>query len=44
MTGYVKNFGSNKTTSFKASDNKLLRKYTKIWVRINNLMHIKLDR
>ena len=44
MTGYVKNFDSNKTTSFKASDNKLLRKYTKIWVRISNLMNIKLDR
>ena len=44
MTGYVKNFDSNKTTSFQASDNKLLRKYTKIQVRINNLMNIKLDR
>ena len=27
MIGYVKNFDSNKTMSFKASDNKLLEKY-----------------
>ena len=25
MIGYVKNFDSNKTTSFKVSDNKLLK-------------------
>ena len=31
MTGYVKNFDSNKTTSFEARDSKLLRKYNKIW-------------
>ena len=31
MIGYVKYFGSNKTMSFKVNDNKLLRKYTKIW-------------
>ena len=28
MTGYVKCFESNKTISFKISDNKLLKKYT----------------
>ena len=31
MIGYIKYFGSNKTMSFKVNDNKLLRKYTKIW-------------
>ena len=31
MIGYVKYFGSNKAMSFKVNDNKLLRKYTKIW-------------
>ena len=31
MIGYVKCFDSNKTMSFKVSDNKLLKKYTKIW-------------
>ena len=31
IIGYVKHFHSNKTMSFKASDNKLLKKYNKIW-------------
>ena len=43
MIGYVKLFDSNKTMSFKASDNKLLKKYTKIWERVSNLMNIKFD-
>ena len=30
MIGYVKNFDSNKTMSFKVGDNKLLKKYNKI--------------
>ena len=30
MIGYVKNFDSNKTMSFKVTDNKLLKKYIKI--------------
>ena len=30
MIGYVKNFDSNKTMSFKVSDNKLLKKCNKI--------------
>ena len=43
MNGYVKHFDSNKTISFKVSDNKLLKKYTKIWGRISNLMNMKSD-
>ena len=31
MVGYVKHSDSNKTMYFKVSDNKLLKKYTKIW-------------
>ena len=31
MVGYVKHFDGNKAMSFKVSDNKLLKKYTKIW-------------
>ena len=31
VIGYVKHFNSNKTMSFKVSDNKLLKKYKKIW-------------
>ena len=30
IIGYVKHFDSNKTMSFKVSDNKLLKKYNKI--------------
>ena len=31
MIGYVKHFDSNKTMSIKVSDNKLFKKYNKIW-------------
>ena len=34
MIGYVKHFDSNKTVSFKVSDNKLLKKYTKRWGKL----------
>ena len=37
MIGYVKCFDSNKTISFKVSDNKLLKKYNKIWESVSNL-------
>ena len=43
MIGYVKHFDINKTMSFKANDNRLLNKYTKIWERVSSLMNIKLD-
>ena len=43
MIGYVKNFNNNKTMSFKVSDNKLLKKYNKIWEKISNLMNMKFD-
>ena len=43
MIGYVKHFDSNKTMSFKVSDNKLLKKYNKIWEKISNLMNIEFD-
>ena len=43
MIGYVKHFDSNKTMSFKVSDNKLLKRYNKIWEKINNLLDIKFD-
>ena len=34
MIGFVKHFDSNKIMSFKAIDNRLLKKYTKIWERV----------
>ena len=43
MIGYVKHFDSNKTMSFKVSDNKLLKKYNKIWEKISNLLNIEFD-
>ena len=43
MIDYVKHFDSHKTMSFKARDNKLLKKYTKIWEKISNLLSIKSD-
>ena len=43
MIGYVKHFDSNKTMSFKVSDNKLFQTYTKIWERVSNLMDKKFD-
>ena len=43
MIGYVKDFDSNKTMSFKVGDNKLLKKYNKIWEKISNLMNIEFD-
>ena len=43
MIGYVKCFDSNKTMSFKVIDNKLLKKYSKIWEIVNNLLSTKSD-
>ena len=37
------NTDSNKTVSFKVIDNKLLKKYNKIWEKISNLMNIEFD-
>ena len=43
MIGCVKHFDSNKTMLLKASDKKLLKKYTTIWERGISLMNIKFD-
>ena len=43
MIGYVKHFDSNQTMSFKVNDDRLLKKYTKIWGRVNILMNIEFD-
>ena len=43
MTGYAKHFDNNKAMTFKVIDNKLLKKYTKIWQKISNLMNVKFD-
>ena len=41
MVEYIKCFDSNKVTYFKAIDNKLLKKYTKIWKKVINLVDVK---
>ena len=43
MIGYVKHFDNNRAMSFKVSDNKLLKRYNKIWAKISNLMKIEFD-
>ena len=43
MISYVKCFESNKITSFKVSDNKLLKKYTQIREKVRNLVNIEFD-
>ena len=43
MIGHVKHFDSNKTMSFKVNDDMLLKKYTKIWGRVNFLQNIEFD-
>ena len=43
MIGYAKYFDANMKISFKVDDNKLLKKYNKIWKKISNLMNIKFD-
>ena len=41
--GYAKYFDANMTMYFKVDDNKLLKKYNKIWEKISNLMNIEFD-
>ena len=43
MIGYVKCFDSDKTMSFKVSDKKVLKEYTKIWGRVSSLIDKKFD-
>ena len=43
MIGCVKCFNSDKTMSFKAIDNKLLKKYIQIRKKVKNLLNIKFD-
>ena len=43
MIGYAKYFDTNMTMSFKVGDNKLLKRYNKIWEKVSNLMNIKFD-
>ena len=43
MIGYAECFDGNRTMSFKVTDNKLLKKYIKIWERVSNVMNIEFN-
>ena len=43
MIGYIKHFDSSKTISFKVNDNRLLKKYTRIWEKISSLINLEFD-
>ena len=43
MIGYVKRFDSNKTMSFKVSDERLLKNYNKIWEKVSHLINTEFD-
>ena len=43
MIGYVKCFDSNKAMSFRVNDDKLLKKYNKIWEKISNLRKVEFN-
>ena len=43
IIAYVKCFDSKKAMSFRVNNNKLLKKYNKIWERISNLLSTKFD-
>ena len=46
MIGHAKYFDSNKTMSFKVSDERLLKKFNKIWesnLSVSNLLRVKFD-
>ena len=43
VIGNVKHFDSNKTMFFKVSDNKLLKRYNKMWEKNSNLLNIEFD-
>ena len=43
MTGYVRKFEGNTIMSFKISDKQLLKKYDKIWKRVEKLLKREFD-
>ena len=43
MVGYAKYFDENKTMSFKVTDQQLLKKYNKIWEKMEELLNVKFE-
>ena len=43
MTGYARKFDENATISFRANNKQLLKKYDKIWRKVEKLMRIDIE-
>ena len=43
MTGYSRKFDENATISFRANNKQLLKKYDKIWRKVEKLMRIDFE-
>ena len=43
MTGYARKFDENETTSFRTNNKQLLKKYDKIWGKVEKLMRIDFE-
>ena len=43
MIGYAKYFDDNKIMSFKVTDKQLLKKYNKIWEKVEELLNVKFE-
>ena len=43
MTGYARKFDENATISFKANNKQLLKKYDKIWRKVEKLMRLDFE-
>ena len=43
MTGYVRKFEGNTAMSFKISNKQLLKKYNRIWKKVEKLLKIEFD-
>ena len=43
MTGYDRKYEGNTTMSFKNSDKQLLKKYNRVWKRVEKLLKIEFD-
>ena len=43
MTGYAKKFNENVTMSFRPNNKQLLKKYNKIWKKVEKLLRIDFE-
>ena len=43
MTGYARKFNENKIMSFRVNNKQLLKNYSKIWKKIEELMNINFE-